>query len=116
MVMGSAVRKSTGICTESPSLCRGEKEEMEDAYRYTVLFSWCSRSREWWTVKLSRAVCSSRLRHGLLLVRRAAEFAVSEKHMEGLHRCEECYVDESNEIPEPRRSCPSIMLIADLKL
>jgi hypothetical protein len=37
MVMGGAVRKSTGICTESPSLCRREKEEMEDAYTYILL-------------------------------------------------------------------------------
>jgi hypothetical protein len=38
-------------------------------------------------VKLSRAVYSSRLRHGLLLVGSVAEFAVSEKHVEEWHRC-----------------------------
>ena len=36
VVISDGVRQSSGICTESPSLCRREMD-MEEAYTYTIL-------------------------------------------------------------------------------
>jgi hypothetical protein len=62
--------------------------EDEDGSMYVYF----SRGRSWsreWTTKLSRALYPSRLRHELLLVCSFAEFADSERYIEGLHGCDE---------------------------